>query len=59
MIHFGWIQDDCCGYVFFDEMGEILVAVQPDNTVFIMDVTQGQVMYVQTDRDDCAVNEGI
>ena len=61
MIHSGWIQGDRCGYVgaLFDEMGDILVAVQPDSTVFIMDVMQGQAMYVPTNRDDRAVNEGI
>eukprot|EP00579_Thalassiosira_antarctica_P010614 CAMPEP_0201925484 /NCGR_PEP_ID=MMETSP0903-20130614/14730_1 /ASSEMBLY_ACC=CAM_ASM_000552 /TAXON_ID=420261 /ORGANISM="Thalassiosira antarctica, Strain CCMP982" /LENGTH=463 /DNA_ID=CAMNT_0048463171 /DNA_START=47 /DNA_END=1434 /DNA_ORIENTATION=- len=42
----------------FDEMQEISAAVQPDNTVFVMDATQGQAVYDQALAFHGAVNVG-
>lgn len=37
----------------FDEMQEISAAVQPDNTIFVMDATQGQAVYDQACCSQC------
>lgn len=42
----------------FDEMQEISAAVQPDNTIFVMDATQGQAVYDQALAFHSAVNVG-
>ena len=42
----------------FDEMQEISDAVNPDNTVFVMDATQGQAVYDQALAFHAAVNVG-
>jgi signal recognition particle subunit SRP54 len=42
----------------FDEMQEISAAVQPDNTIFVMDATQGQAVYDQALAFHAAVNVG-
>jgi len=42
----------------FDEMQEISAAVRPDNTVFVMDATQGQAVYDQALAFHSAVNVG-
>eukprot|EP00571_Detonula_confervacea_P002905 CAMPEP_0172330124 /NCGR_PEP_ID=MMETSP1058-20130122/61240_1 /TAXON_ID=83371 /ORGANISM="Detonula confervacea, Strain CCMP 353" /LENGTH=613 /DNA_ID=CAMNT_0013047325 /DNA_START=55 /DNA_END=1896 /DNA_ORIENTATION=+ len=42
----------------FDEMQEISAAVQPDNTIFVMDATQGQAVYDQALAFHGAVNVG-
>ncbi len=42
----------------FDEMQEISAAVQPDNTIFVMDATQGQAVYDQALAFHTAVNVG-
>ena len=42
----------------FDEMREISAAVVPDNTVFVMDATQGQAVYDQALAFHSAVNVG-
>jgi signal recognition particle subunit SRP54 len=42
----------------FDEMQEISAAVAPDNTVFVMDATQGQAVYDQALAFHSAVNVG-
>lgn len=42
----------------FEEMQEISAAVNPDNTVFVMDATQGQAVYDQALAFHSAVNVG-
>ena len=42
----------------FEEMQEISAAVQPDNTIFVMDATQGQAVYDQALAFHSAVNVG-
>ena len=42
----------------FDEMQEISAAVQPDNTIFVMDATQGQAVYDQALAFHTAVKVG-
>ncbi|KAL3789559.1 hypothetical protein ACHAW5_007910 [Stephanodiscus triporus] len=42
----------------FEEMQEISAAVEPDNTVFVMDATQGQAVYDQALAFHSAVNVG-
>lgn len=42
----------------FDEMQEIAAAVNPDNTVFVMDATQGQAVYDQALAFHSAVDVG-
>ena len=42
----------------FDEMQEISAAIRPDNTVFVMDATQGQAVYDQALAFHAAVNVG-
>jgi len=42
----------------FDEMQEISAAVSPDNTIFVMDATQGQAVYDQALAFHGAVNVG-
>ena len=42
----------------FEEMQEISAAVRPDNTVFVMDATQGQAVYDQALAFHSAVNVG-
>lgn len=42
----------------FEEMQEISAAVQPNNTIFVMDATQGQAVYDQALAFHSAVNVG-
>lgn len=42
----------------FEEMQEISAAVRPDNTIFVMDATQGQAVYDQALAFHGAVNVG-